>query len=216
MAEIKRASVRAYVGATGSGKGVGIRDYLASQKPPRLAIFDPMHEYGDIARPVATVAAVIAAMKAKNFRVTWQPSDETDFEGKAFKRDFELFCRACFIAGNMEMLVEELELVTRPTWAPAAWRNCTKRGRHVGLRIVAACQRPADCDKAFWSSCTYVRAFALREHEDRARVARALNVPLEEIDALRTLADGSKTVITYYEKDFAAGTEGQKTTTLKR
>lgn len=214
---LKRADVRAFVGATGSGKGVGIREHIKAEKPGRLIVFDPMHEYDDLAKPVKTVGQVIAAMKRAQFKVVWQPDDETDFESKAFKAQFALFCRAAFLVGDLFMLVEELELVTRPTWAPAAWRNCTKRGRHVGLHIMAATQRPADADKAFWSSCTYIRCHALRETGDGERMAKVLKVPYEQIDSLETIAvSPTKTSIRYYEKDFNAGTSGEKTIVLSR
>lgn len=219
MAQLKRADVRAFVGATGSGKGVGLRGHLADGKPARLIVFDPMHEYGDLAGVVVvqTVGKVIAQMKRARFRVVWQPDDDTDFDSKAFKAQFALFCKAAFTVGDLWMLVEELELVTRPTWAPAQWRNCTKRGRHVGLTIMAASQRPADADKAFWSSCTYIRCHALRETEDGQRMARVLKVPYEQIDSLKTTAvSATKTSITYYEKDFNAGTSGEKTIVLSR
>lgn len=211
---IQRADIRAFVGATGSGKGIGIREHLARDKPARLMVFDPMHEYGDLAgaRVVQSVGQVIADMKKPRFTVVWQPDDETDYEGKPFKAQFALFCKAAFQVGDLWMLVEELELVTRPSWAPAAWRNCTKRGRHQGLVILAATQRPADADKAFWSSCTLIRCHALRESGDVDRMAKALKVPYEVIDGLRTTADSpTKTTITYYEKDFNEGVSGEKT-----
>lgn len=214
---LKRADIRAFVGATGSGKGVGIQEHLKALQPSRLIVFDPMHEYGAIGQVVPTVAGVLQAMKKKAFRVVWQPDDETDFESKAFKEQFALFCRAAFMVGDLCMLVEELELVTRATWAPAAWRNCTKRGRHQGLTIIAATQRPADADKAFWSSCTYIRCHALRETEDGQRMARVLKVSYEVIDKLQTVAvSATKTRITYYEKDFNAGASGLKTVELTR
>lgn len=214
---IKRADIRAFVGATGSGKGVGIREHLRALKPARLIVFDPMHEYSDIAKPLQTIGQVIAAMKRPAFKAVWQPDDDTDYDGKAFKAQFALFCKAAFLVGDLCMLVEELELVTKPAWAPAAWRNCTKRGRHQGLQIMAATQRPADADKAFWSSCTYIRCHALRETEDGQRMARVLKVPYEQIDGLKTTAiSASKTSITYYEKDFNAGTSGEKTIVLTR
>lgn len=217
MAEaIKRADIRAYIGATGSGKGISIRAHLKAEKPGRLIIFDPMHEYGDLARPVATVAECLRAMRAKSFKVAWQPPDETDFDGKPFKADFALWCKAAFMVGELTMLIEELELVTRASWAPPAWRMCTKRGRHQGLKIIAASQRPADCDKAFLSGCTFVRVFALREHDDRARVAKALDVAQDQVDKLQTLSEGNRTRITYFERDFSAGTQQEKTIILSR
>lgn len=214
---IKRADVRAYIGATGSGKGVAIREHIKAGKPARLMIFDPMHEYGDLAKPVQTVAQVIAAMRGKAWRIAWQPGDSTDYESKAFKAQFDLFCKAAFTAGDCWMLAEELELVTRPTWAPPAWRNCTKRGRHVGLTVLGASQRPADCDKAFLSSCTYVRCHALREHGDRQRMAQTLDVEIAQIEALKTVVkSANSTEITFYEKDYNAGEAGQKTIVLRR
>lgn len=216
---VKRADIRAFVGATGSGKGVGLREHLKAIKPVRMMAFDPMHEYGDIpgAVVVQTVGEVIKHMKRQHFKVIWQPDDDTDFDSKAFKAQFALFCKAAFTVGRLCMLVEELELVTRPTGSPAPWRNCTKRGRHQELIILAATQRPADADKAFWSSCTYIRCHALRETEDGQRMARVLKVPYEQIDSLKTTAiSPTKTQITYYEKDFNTGTSGEKTIVLSR
>lgn len=214
--EIKRADVRLYIGATGSGKGASMRQHLKADKPARLVGFDPMHEWGDVARPVSTVAEVIRAMMAPRFAVVWQPDDDTDTDSKAFKADFQLLCKAAFLAGNLTFLAEEVETFTRPSWAPPAWRNLTKRGRHQGVRIVAAMQRPADADKAVLSSATYVRCFALREHEDRQRMAKSLSVELAQIERLRTLNFGNRTEITYYEADFSTNTSGEKTITLRR
>lgn len=218
MAEaLKRADIRYFVGATGSGKGVGIRQHLAAAKPARLVIFDPLHEYGDIATPVQTAGEAIRAMQRARFAVAWQPKDGTDYEGATFKRQFELLCRAAFTAGDMWLLVEELELVTRPSWGPPQWRNCTKRGRHQGLHILAASQRPADCDKAFLASCTYIRCHSLREHEDRQRMARAMDVPIEEVNSLKTIIKSAKsTEITFYEVDYNEATRGKKTVTMTR
>lgn len=215
--EVKRADIRAYVGATGSGKGVGINAHLDAIKSRRFVAVDPLREYGGRGLVVTSAAQVIAALKKPTFSVIWQPPDDADYAGAEFKADFERVCKAVFLVGNLDFLVEELELFTRPTWAPVAWKNCTKRGRHQRLRIIAATQRPADADKAFWSSCTYIRCHALRETEDGQRMARVLKVPYEQIDSLRTIAvSATETRITYYEKDFSAGTGGEKTVTLRR
>lgn len=214
---LKRADVRAFVGSTGSGKGVGINQALDALKPTRLIVFDPLKEYGERGIVSSDVRVVIAAMKKPTFKMVWQPDDDTDFDSKEFKLQFAALCKIVFSVGDLVFLVEELELVTRPTWAPAAWRNCTKRGRHQRLVILAATQRPADADKAFWSSCMYVRCHAMRESGDIDRMAKALKVPYEQIDKLQTVVvSDKKTRITYYEKDFNAGTCGEKTIELTR
>jgi hypothetical protein len=135
--EIKRADVRCYIGATGSGKGASMRQHLRKENPARLVGFDPMHEWQDVAQPVSTVADCIRAMKAKKFAVVWQPDEDTDTDSKAFKADFQLLCKAAFLVGDLTFLAEEVETFTRPAWAPPAWRNLTKRGRHAGVRVVA-------------------------------------------------------------------------------
>lgn len=216
MHEVKRADVRLYIGATGSGKGASMRAHLKAQKPARLVGFDPMHEWGDVARPVSSVAEAIRAMKSPRFAVVWQPTDDTDTDSKAFKAEFQLLCKAAFLAGDLTFLAEEVETFTKPTWAPPAWRNLTKRGRHVGVRIVAAMQRPADADKALLSSATYIRCFALREHEDRQRMAKSLSVDLGQIERLQTLNYGNRTEIRYFEQDYSTGQGGEKTITLRR
>lgn len=214
---LKRADVRAFVGTTGSGKGVGVNEALDGLKPSRLVIFDPLKEYGDRGIVVSDVRQAIAAMKKPGFKIVWQPHDDTDFDSKEFKAHFAALCKVVFMVGDLVFVVEELELVTRPTWAPAAWRNCTKRGRHQRLVIIAACQRPADADKAFWSSCMYIRCHNLRESGDKDRMAKVLDVSYEVINGLKTIAVSDReTHITYYEKDFNRGTMGQVTNKLRR
>ena len=45
-----KPDLRLYCGATGSGKGVSIREHLKATKPARLLIWDPLDEYGAFAR----------------------------------------------------------------------------------------------------------------------------------------------------------------------
>lgn len=215
--EVKRANIRAYVGATGSGKGVGINAHLDVIKSRRFVAVDPLHEYGDRGRVVRTAREVIEAMKKPAFSVVWQPDDDTDYESKSFKAQFAAVCKAVYAVGDVDFLVEELELFTRPAWAPVPWKMLTKRGRHQGVRIIAATQRPADADKAFWSSCSYIRCHSLREEGDITRMARSLKTTYEQIDGLKTTAlSATKTRIVFFEKDFNAGTSGEKTIELGR
>lgn len=196
-----RPDIRAYIGATGSGKGVGIREHLAESKPSRLLVWDPLHEYGQFARPVATLAELATGAKAASFALAYSPGpDPTSFKDK-----FAMFCRIAFAAGKCTMLVEELADVTSPSFAPLEWRRCTTQGRHKGLRIVAASQRPAQVDKQFLGGCTYIRCFTLRYPQDRQAMAGAMSVPLAQISALETVEKGRTTTINYVERDFRAG-----------
>ena len=209
-----RPDVRAYIGATGSGKGVSIRAHLKATKPVRLLIWDPLAEYGKFARPCASLAAVIQGIaKAGDgpFALAYTLQDGTDQ-----KAAFALLCSTASRAGNLTFLVEELADVTQPSYAPPAWRRITTMGRHAGLSVIAATQRPALVDKTFLGNATYVRVFTLREESDRRRMASAMAVPLDVINALQTVEKPNGTTITYYERDFRTGERGEKTINIKR
>lgn len=211
MDNSNRPDIRAYIGATGSGKGVSIREHLEREKPLRLLVWDPLNEYSKFAKPVRTLGEVARAAKAARFAVAFNPGANL----KEFAAKFAMFCRIAFAAGNLKLLVEELADVTGPSFAPLEWRRCTTQGRHRGLQIVAASQRPAQVDKQFLGGCTYIRCFTLRYPADRQAMAGAMDVPLPDIASLSTIENAAGTVITYVEKDFRDGTTQRKQINLK-
>lgn len=213
MDNSNKPSLRAYIGATGSGKGVSIREHFKREKFPRRVFWDPLREYGEFGRYVTTIAELATALKADKFSVCYWPGPDV---GK-FPEKFDLFCRAVFAAGNCQVHIEELADVTTASHAPPSWRRITKQGRHQGLKVSAGTQRPADCDKAFLSGVTYIRVFYLRWPKDKKVMAECMDEPLTEISSLTTVEkpDGS-THITYLEKDFRMGTRDRKTIVMKR
>ena len=197
-----KPELRAYVGATGSGKGVSVREYLGQAKPARMLVWDPLGEYGGfVQRTTGKLSELATAAQGKAFRIAYYPGPDT----RTYGEKFAMFCRIAFAAGNLLMLVEELADVTSPSFAPMPWKQCTKKGRHAGLRIVAATQRPADIDKHFLGGCTYIRCFTLRFPEDRKAMAGAMGVPVAEIEKLMTVEEGNSTVLNWLERDFRTG-----------
>jgi hypothetical protein len=213
MDNSNKPSLRAYIGATGSGKGVSVREYLKKEKAARLVIWDPLREYASFGRTVTNIPELCKALASQKFNVCYWPGPDE----KTYPEKFDLFCRAVFSAGNCTVHIEELAQVTTPSHAPPAWRRITKQGRHQGLRVIAATQRPVDCDKDFLSGVTYVRVFYLRWTRDKKLMAELLEAPLADVSALATVEkeDGS-THIQYMERDFRAGTRDKKTIVLKR
>lgn len=210
MDNSNKPNIRAYIGGTGSGKGVSIREYLKQRKPPRLAIWDTNSEYAYLCKVVRTIPALCAELQKKNFAVSFVPKHDP----KIMPGQFDLFCRAMMAAGNLVMYVEELADVTKASWAPPAWRVCCKRGRHAGFEIIASTQSPADCDKAFFSGATYIRCFVLREVNHRRKMAACMDETLDTINSLQTVQKGTTTHITYLEKDFRQATRTLKTITI--
>lgn len=200
-----RPDIRAYIGATGSGKGVSVREHLKRSRPKRLLVWDPLGEYGEFCRVTSgDLQAVAAACKGAAFAVSyWPGADPTRYAER-----FALFCRIAFAAGNCCVLVEELADVTGPSYAPQPWRRLTTQGRHRGLSVIACSQRPAQVDKQFLGGCTYIRCFTLRYPADRAAMAGCMDVPIADVARLAT-TEGARTVsINFLERDFRT----QKTT----
>ncbi|MEZ2296474.1 hypothetical protein [Variovorax sp. RCC_210] len=209
MDNSNKPSLRLYCGATGSGKGVSLREYMRGLRPARLLVWDPLGEYGDlVAVTTSNLGDVARQAKGKAFKVAYYPGPDA----RTYDEKFAIFCRIAFAAGRLVMLVEELADVTSPTHAPMAWRQCTKKGRHAGLQIVAATQRPADIDKHFLGGCTYIRCFTQRFPADRKAMAGAMSVPVADIEGLHTIEQGNVTVLNWIERDFRTGktTRGSK------
>lgn len=209
MDNSNKPSLRLYCGATGSGKGVSLREYLRGLRAPRMLVWDPLGEYRDIvAVETSSLGEVARLAKKPAFKVAYYPGPDV----RTYEEKFAIFCRIAFAAGKLVMLVEELADVTSPTHAPMAWRQCTKKGRHAGLQIVAATQRPADIDKHFLGGCTYIRCFTQRFPADRKAMAGAMSVPVADIEGLHTIEQGNVTVLNWIERDFRTGktTRGSK------
>jgi hypothetical protein len=205
MAASSRPRIEAYIGATGSGKGVSIRRRLAELKPPRLVIWDARAEYADYARQVPTLADLVQALreaKAGPVRVRYVPGARVDMA-----KAFELVCVASMAAGDLVFLAEELSDVTSPSYAPPGWRQVITQGRHKGLHILGATQRPALIDKTFLGNCTRRRCGALGYENDRKVMALELDCRRDVVAGLRsTELPGGGAVMQMIEQDRQAGT----------
>jgi hypothetical protein len=202
---LNRPRIEAYIGGSGSGKGVSITRRLQELKPARLLIWDPRDEYGKHAPRFDSLPALVAAVRTAKggpVRGRYVPGPAVDLE-----EAFGLVCQLSFAAGSLLFLAEELSDVTTASRAPAAWRQVITQGRHKALHVLGAAQRPALIDKTFLGNATYIRCFTLRYRNDRQAMAAALDVPELEIAKLQTVEDDARgvTTINYLERDFRAG-----------
>lgn len=203
MAVTNKPRIEAYVGASGSGKGVSINRRLAELKPQRLIIWDPRNEYAKHAPAVSSLAQLLATVKGARsgpFRVRYVPGPSMQLPDA-----FDIVCKTSFTAGNLLFLAEELSDVTTGSHAPASWRQVITQGRHQALHVLGAAQRPALIDKTFLGNCTYIRCFTLRYRADRQAMAAAMDVDEARITELATVEGDTHTTINYLERDFRAG-----------
>ena len=191
------AKIWAVIGASGTGKGLWIKQQLAALQPPRLVCWDFKNEYGDYARPVETLDGIRRAMLkagAGPLRLRYLPRGAGE---KAVRKEFEALCELVYAWGQTMFIAEELSNVTTPGWAPAAWRKMTTSGRHEAVHIIGATQNPALVDKTFLGNCTLVHVCALREYPHRLYVARSIDAPLQSVTDLQQFE--------FIERDYDTG-----------
>jgi hypothetical protein len=113
------------------------------------------------------------------FRPGNRPSD---YAGR-----FYWLCRLAYAWRNCTIVAEELGDVTKAGWAPDGWSLLTRKGRHAGLRLIGAAQRPAVIDKTFFGRATLIHCGRLNYSGDFKVMADVLQIPGEDITALRPL-----------------------------
>ncbi len=186
MGVSERAQVEAFIGASGSGKGVSIKRRLGELAPSRLIIWDARAEYGAHAQAVSDLGALVRmaarAGDAGAIRARYVPG-----AGVKLAPAFELVCALAFRLGRCVFVAEELSDTTTASYAPPAWRQCTTQGRHRGLHLIGATQRPALVDKTFLANATRVRCGVLGYRADRAAMAAELDCSPELIEGLESL-----------------------------
>ena len=186
-----KANIVAVMGGSGSGKSTYIKREILRLKPKRLIVFDVMHEYEEFGTPVKFCRDLAALAKAKTFKLIFQPSSTN------IKEVFNFVCKLAFETGDCLLVVEELNRVTEATRAPPSWQDCTSRGRHKGLMIYGASQRPANVDKDFFSNATKIRSGRLNFAADIKTLANVLKVKNTDIDELKPLQ--------FIEREMATG-----------
>lgn len=187
MAATNEARIWGVMGASGSGKGLWVKNALRQLQPSRAVAWDPKDEYGEFAPLLvtSTEALRLAMMKAGRgpLRIRYRCKPGTP--AKQRRREFETVCMLVQVWGRCVFVAEELSQVTTPSWAPGAWSDMTTGGRHEDVHIIGIAQNPALIDKTFLSNCTLIHVGPLREFRHRQAVARSMDVPIEEVTALQ-------------------------------
>jgi hypothetical protein len=199
MSVKNKASIEAVMGASGSGKSTYIKQALKKRKPARLIIIDPQDEYGDHATLVASMRDLWAAvMDDSKPRARFALRIRLKGDKEAKQKAFSAICRLVLAVRNVTLVVEELHLVTTPSYAPPGWSEANLTGRHKGLKIIGASQRPASVDKDFFGNATLVRCGRLNYASDISTMANVLAVDKTDLTGLAELE--------YIERDMRSGT----------
>ncbi len=199
-------SIGAILGASGSGKSSLMKLELLAVAPARLLVWDPKREYGAIAPPVPGDRNAPSSLEELTrkifaggaFRLSFRPM----LERKKMRAQFNLFCLAAERAGNCFVVVDELADVTEPGWAPEGWERLTRQGRHAGITIRGASQRPAEIDKSFLGNASRVACFRMNAEGDVALLAKILGKDPREVRELKPLE--------WFQRDLLTGATSEK------
>lgn len=212
MPKPKALTVAAF-GARGTGKTAWVRQLLARERPKRLLVWDFKHDPGlrDLGTPHRSLPDLVRACAAPSFALRYLPDHGADVH-----EQFDTFCRAAWLAGNLTLFVDELPEVTKANRAPPAWRRLVNVGREYesggqvkAVSIIGAGQRPAECDKSFIANCDVVHVGRLGNAADAQEFARAWGINARELIDLPDLhwlekrADSSaiqRGVLRFYNK----------------
>lgn len=209
MSARNTVSIGAILGASGSGKSSLMKLELLAARPPRLMIWDPKREYAAFAPPVPGTRAAPSSLEdlvkkalGAGDRGAFALSFRPVLSRKQMREQFNVFCQVAERARNCFVLVDELADVTEPGWAPEGWERLTRQGRHAGVTIRGASQRPADIDKSFYGNASRIAVFRLNSESDVERCAKILRVEQRVIGDLLPLE--------WLERDMLTGQVSEK------
>lgn len=174
-----KALTIAAFGARGTGKTAWVKQTIEKARPARLMIWDFKHDPAleALGQATASLPALITALKKPRFALRYLVD-----HGRDIHAQFDMFCQAAWLAGDVLLFVDELPEVTKANKAPAAWRRCVNVGRlyrgHDGkersISIIGAGQRPAECDKSFISNCDVIHTGRLSHAGDARELAQSI------------------------------------------
>ncbi|CAN7410218.1 AAA family ATPase [Acidovorax sp. LjRoot194] len=172
-----KALTYAAFGARGTGKTAWVKQLIARLNPPRLMVWDFKHDPSlvGMGEPHTSLPGFIEACREKRFSLRYLVDHAGDIHAQ-----FDLFCKAAWVAGDVLVFVDELPEVTKANKAPQAWRQLVNVGReyqHGGkvkrVAIIGAGQRPAECDKSFIANADVVHVGRLGNASDAQAMARS-------------------------------------------
>lgn len=180
MAKLKNQqdSVVLAVGARGSGKTPLLKEHAAKFR--RVLVWDPKHEYAVFlgVPEIRTAADLVTHMHDPI--VCYCPQFVT-------REHFEFVCELVWKRADTLFLAEELADVSNAGKARGWWGRLIREGAHERVQLAAATQRPTEIDTTIRGNATELYVFSLFHHDDRALMAKEMDVDQSNVDSLAAL-----------------------------
>lgn len=159
------------MGQRGCGKS-----YLARRVQkiwPRKIIIDSLSEYsesdGILVYDFDEYSRVLKEKRntSEPFTLIFQFDPDSTISGV----EFEHLLRVAYYFGNVQIVIEEVQLYSSPHHLPHYLKQCLLTGRHQGLSLMFTSQRPGEINKTIISQCHHIFVGKIIEGNDLKYVA---------------------------------------------
>lgn len=196
---IKPTECLLVMGRRGCGKS-----YLAKRLQdlwPRRIIIDSLNEYSDGIRvksfnDFCAELIKLKENKTQKFVLIFQSDPESGVSNEIFDE----LLRVSYYFGDVQIVIEEIQLYSSPHQLSKWLKNCLFIGRHQKLSLLFTTQRPGMLNKGILSQCSHVFCGQLIDGNDIGYVSGFLGqgseklVSLPERQFIYFSNDGIKTI----------------------
>lgn len=161
------------------------KSYLAKKIQdvwPRRIIIDTLNEYkdGEIVRSFSQFSQKLIELKAQNAR-KFVLIFQFPVESEVSEAEFNQIMRLCYYFGDIQVVVEEIQLHCSTSWLPHWLKNNLLIGRHQKISLLFTSQRPGMVNKTIVSQCNHIFCGTLIDKNDVDYVSTFLNQNSEKL-----------------------------------
>jgi len=145
----------------------------------------------------------LKSMKQDNFTLVYQFDPESENGPELFDE----IMRVCFYFGNIQVVIEEVQLYSSPHVLPKWLKHALLIGRHQGLSLLFTTQRPGELNKTVLSQCAHIFCGQIIEGNDLRYISSFLNQDSQKLSSLperRFLYFNGSSEIREISNDFGA------------
>jgi hypothetical protein len=171
-------SVLFATGKRGSGKSSFLKQYARGFG--RVLVWDPKNEYGAAlgVDPIRSPSELVARI-AEPLLVFVPPKG---IKRKRLVAVFDFVCECVAARRHRSLfLVDELAGVSSSHGGSGWWDYLEREGRHDGIELAAAAQRPVRIDPQLIANATRIVVFRLGRKVDRVLMAEELDIELDQL-----------------------------------
>lgn len=115
--------------------------------------------------------------KADSFVIIYNFDPESNINSEIFDE----ILRISYKFGNIQIVIEEVQLYSSPHQLTKWLKNCLLTGRHRGLSLLFTTQRPGELNKTILSQCAHIFCGKITEGNDLRYISSFLNQNSEKL-----------------------------------